>query len=77
MFCAGHFNGSLGDACRGDSGGPLAIENNLTARADDHRWVLAGIVSWGDGCAEVGKYGVYTRVSNFVRWINNHLDADE
>ena len=77
MFCAGHFNGTGGDACDGDSGGPLAIDNSLTARAKHHRWVLAGIVSWGDGCGEVGKYGVYTRVSNFVSWINNDLGEDE
>ncbi|XP_078373114.1 uncharacterized protein LOC144656754 isoform X1 [Oculina patagonica] len=77
MFCAGHYNGSRDDACDGDSGGPLAIDNSLTARADDYRWVLVGIVSWGDGCGEVGKYGVYTRVSNFVRWMNSHLDEDD
>ncbi|XP_078361592.1 uncharacterized protein LOC144645955 [Oculina patagonica] len=64
MFCAGHLNGARDDACYGDSGGPLAIDSSLSARADNHRWVLAGIVSWGDGCGKVGKYGVYTRVSN-------------
>lgn len=77
MFCAGHFNGTRADSCDGDSGGPLAIENSLTVRVDDHRWVLAGIVSWGDGCGEVGKYGVYTRVSNFVGWINKDLGEDD
>lgn len=79
MFCAGHLNGTRGDSCKGDSGGPLAIDSSLTARFDDHRWVLAGIVSWGDadGCGKVGKYGVYTRVSSFVTWINNHLDEDD
>lgn len=76
MFCAGHHNGTLGDACQGDSGGPLAIENSLTLSDDDQRWVLAGIISWGDGCGRQGKYGVYARVSVFVRWINDHINAD-
>jgi len=73
MFCAGHHDGSLGDACQGDSGGPLAIDNSQTVSDDDQRWVLAGIVSWGDGCGRIGKYGVYTKVSAFVRWIINNI----
>lgn len=76
MFCAGHHNGTLGDACQGDSGGPLAIDNSLTASDDDQRWVLAGVISWGDGCGRIGKYGVYTRVSAFARWINDQINAD-
>lgn len=76
MFCAGHHNGTLGDACQGDSGGPLAIDNSQTASDDDQRWVLAGVISWGDGCGRIGKYGVYTRVSKFVRWINDQVVMD-
>lgn len=76
MFCAGHHNGTLGDACQGDSGGPLAIDNSLTLSDDDQRWVLAGVISWGDGCGRIGKYGVYTRVSAFARWINDQINAD-
>lgn len=77
MFCAGHHNGTLGDACQGDSGGPLAIDNSLSVSDDDQRWVLAGIVSWGDGCGRIGKYGVYTRVSAFARWINDQINSDD
>jgi len=75
MFCAGHYNGTLGDACQGDSGGPLAIDNSL--KSSDQRWVLAGIISWGDGCGRIGKYGVYTRVSVFARWINDQINDDD
>ncbi|KFP06153.1 Coagulation factor X, partial [Calypte anna] len=61
MFCAGY--GSLAaDACKGDSGGPFAVSYHNT-------WFLLGVVSWGEGCAEEGKYGVYTRVSNYMAWI--------
>ena len=77
MFCAGHYNGTLGDACQGDTGGPLAIENSRTFCDDDKRWVLAGVISWVDGCGRIGKYGVYTRVSVFARWINDQINGDD
>lgn len=48
---------------QGDSGGGLMCE------VEDGRWVLAGIVSWGDMCGTTGRPGVYTKVSSFVDWI--------
>ena len=77
MFCAGYFNGTYGDACEGDSGGPLAIDNSLSMNVAAERWVLAGVISWGRGCEGIGTYGVYTRVSKFVRWINNEINKDD
>mmetsp|Transcript_8634 Transcript_8634/g.15211 ORF Transcript_8634/g.15211 Transcript_8634/m.15211 type:complete len:403 (+) Transcript_8634:70-1278(+) len=50
------------DSCSGDSGGPLFLTQNGT-------FIEVGIVSFGQGCAEVGKPGVYTRVSAFRDWI--------
>ncbi|NXX48044.1 FA10 factor, partial [Tricholaema leucomelas] len=61
MFCAG-YNTEVADACKGDSGGPFTVSYHNT-------WFLLGIVSWGEGCAAKGKYGVYTRVSNYIPWI--------
>ncbi|XP_014878322.1 coagulation factor VII-like [Poecilia latipinna] len=61
MFCAGLADG-LGDSCHGDSGGPHATNYKGT-------WFLTGIVSWGEGCAEKGKYGIYTHVSRYYAWI--------
>ncbi len=66
MLCAGYPDGAS-DACRGDSGGPLVIY------PDGEGPYLAGIISWGDGCAQPQKYGVYTRVTAFGSWIENQL----
>ncbi|XP_021250640.1 coagulation factor IX-like [Numida meleagris] len=67
MFCAG-YGTEAADACKGDSGGPFAASYQNT-------WFLLGIVSWGDGCAERGKYGVYTRVSNYIPWIKETVES--
>ncbi|NWR61548.1 FA7 factor, partial [Bucorvus abyssinicus] len=66
MFCAGYHT-EVADACKGDSGGPFTVPYHNT-------WFLLGIVSWGEGCAERGRYGVYTRVSNYISWIKEIVE---
>uniref|UniRef100_A0A3B1K1Y3 Transmembrane serine protease 7 n=1 Tax=Astyanax mexicanus TaxID=7994 RepID=A0A3B1K1Y3_ASTMX len=68
MLCAGVPSGEQ-DACRGDSGGPLACRVSLGGR-----WFLTGIVSWGSGCGRPNFPGVYTRVAKFIDWINSHTN---
>lgn len=40
------------------------------------RFQLHGITSWGDGCGEKGKPGVYTRVSAFSDWILAEIQSN-
>ena len=66
MICAGGVEGE--DSCQGDSGGPLTYKSG-----DQH--VLIGDVSYGDGCAQAGKYGVYGRISFFRSWIESKMTS--
>ncbi|CAF1668866.1 unnamed protein product, partial [Adineta ricciae] len=54
-ICAGFIQGGR-DTCQGDSGGPLMIFNETTST-----WHIAGITSYGYGCAQAENPGVYTR----------------
>uniref|UniRef100_A0A452HXA6 Peptidase S1 domain-containing protein n=1 Tax=Gopherus agassizii TaxID=38772 RepID=A0A452HXA6_9SAUR len=65
MICAGYAEG-MRDACNGDSGGPMAcIVGDV--------WVLAGIVSWGEGCAIKNRPGVYSRLTSYQSWIREYI----
>ncbi|XP_051524472.1 tissue-type plasminogen activator-like [Myxocyprinus asiaticus] len=65
MLCAGDTLG-LNDACKGDSGGPLVCPKN-------GRMTLMGLISWGDGCGKKDTPGVYTRVTNYTKWISDKM----
>ncbi len=48
----------------GDSGGPLNWQDPATGRV-----YMIGITSFGIGCAKPDVPGVYTKVTNYLDWI--------
>ena len=70
MFCAGAMEGGK-DSCQGDSGGPLIASDPNNSGA----LTLIGVVSWGNGCADVNAPGVYSDVPYFMQdgWLMQQL----
>lgn len=61
--CAGYQQGGT-DTCQGDSGGPMMV------RDTNNNFLLAGITSWGDGCAKKERPGVYSEVATLSSFIS-------
>lgn len=72
MLCSGTYEGGK-TACSGDSGGPLVVP------LEDGSYVQAGVVSWGlsgangRGCEERAFFSAYTRVSNYLGWLEQTI----
>ncbi|XP_073819736.1 venom serine protease Bi-VSP-like [Musca autumnalis] len=60
------------DTCQGDSGGPLILRS--TSPEGFQTAFLVGITSFGRGCG-FDKPGVYTRVSEYLDWIESVIIA--
>jgi secreted trypsin-like serine protease len=72
MLCAGDFSDAVDeeffaqDTCQADSGGPMAVTIGDVK-------TLAGITSWGVGCAW-NSPGVYTKASSYVDWLKSFAE---
>ncbi|XP_054729908.1 trypsin-like [Anastrepha obliqua] len=65
-ICGGVDEGGKGQ-CSGDSGGPLVYDGHIQL----------GIVSWSIKPCTVYPYpGVYTKVSHYINWIKENIEAD-
>lgn len=75
MLCSGTFEGGK-TACSGDSGGPLVVG------LQDGSYIQAGVVSWGlsgvggKGCNESAPFSAYTRISNYLPWLDATIAAN-
>jgi len=72
MLCAGFDAGGV-DTCQGDSGGPLFLSTSGNPQANDFQ--VAGITSFGAGCADPNSPGGYTRVPIFTNYINGFVSG--
>lgn len=68
MMCAGNEDGKI-ESFWGDLGGPLACKH-------EGKWYLVGITSWGHGCFQEKKPGIYTRLSTFNTWVNKIISEE-
>ncbi|KAK5647070.1 hypothetical protein RI129_005534 [Pyrocoelia pectoralis] len=64
MICFGRNGG--GEACLSETGGPILV------RRMKHIMEQVGIASYGIGCGEIGKPGVFTRVTAFHDFIEKY-----
>ena len=56
---------------QGDSGGPLHCNMK------DGKWYLAGLTSFGSGCAKPGFPDVFMRITSYNKWIQDTIDHHE
>ena len=70
QVCAGFPQGGV-DTCQGDSGGPMF------GRTGGGALRLVAATSYGEGCAQPGKPGVYARVADteLREWIRSQVPA--
>ena len=69
VFCAGD---EKSDTCHYDSGGPAVVLKQRNSLYNTYTPILAGITSWGEGCARKNRPGVYTKVQKYTGYVAIH-----
>lgn len=54
------------DACDGDQGGPLMVQQNGS-------WTLAGVAAWVDTCADFYEPATYARLTAALPWLDKQM----
>jgi secreted trypsin-like serine protease len=63
------------DACQGDSGGPIQIKQ-ISSVNNENYYIVVGVTSFGASCGS-SIPGVYTRVSEYLDWIEGIVWPNE
>ncbi|KAK3878607.1 hypothetical protein Pcinc_015393 [Petrolisthes cinctipes] len=71
ILCAGQMSGGTG-FCVGDNGGGLWCWNSEAGG-----YVVGGVVSWREGCAQPDNPGVYMDVASYKDWIINTINGSQ
>ena len=58
------------DSCSGDSGGPLVVRQG----GSEEPWFQIGVVSFGPKQCGSGLPGVYTKITEYLSWIEENLE---
>ena len=69
-ICVGYGKDRPDYGCNGDSGGPLMVQSN------SNRWILVGIMSWGEphcSAEQTNSYTVFTSISPYLNWMEGIL----
>ena len=56
------------DSCVGDTGGPLITRENSS-----DPWYQIGVNSYGTAKCGIEQPAVYTKVTNYLQWIDDNL----
>lgn len=68
LICAGELAGGK-DTCQGDSGGPLQV----VLKQPYCMYSIIGVTSFGKFCGFANSPAIYSRVSNFLGWIESNV----
>ena len=69
QICTGSLEDETQDSCNGQAGSPL-----VTRKVTDLPWFQVGVQSYGTANCDKGSSNIYTRVSEFLPWIERHLE---